>query len=101
VIEDFGGIDILSTTRASCATAWCFSMKEEDFDAVIATNLKGAFNMNRHVLPISRGNARGRIINVSSVSGMMGNPGQSNYSASKAGRSGLTKTVAKELAPAA
>lgn len=73
-------------------------MAEQDFDAVLNTNLKGAFNMIRHCSGIFIRNHGGRIVNVSSVSGMMGNAGQANYSASKAGIIGLTKSVAKELA---
>ncbi len=73
-------------------------MKEEDFDKVIDTNLKGSFNMIRHVTPLFLRAKEGCIVNISSVSGLMGNAGQSNYSASKAGLIGLTKSVAKEYA---
>ena len=73
-------------------------MSEEEFDQVIATNLKGAFNTIRHVSPLMMKKRFGRIINISSVSGLMGNPGQANYAAAKAGMIGLTKTIAKELA---
>ena len=73
-------------------------MKESDFDAVIDTNLKGTFNMIRHFSGIMMRGRFGRIVNVSSVSGITGNPGQANYSASKAGVIALTKTAAKELA---
>jgi 3-oxoacyl-[acyl-carrier protein] reductase len=73
-------------------------MKEEDFDAVIDTNLKGAFNMIRHCSGLFIRNKEGCIVNVSSVSGLMGNVGQCNYAASKAGLVGLTKSAAKELA---
>ena len=74
------------------------SIKEQDFDDVISTNLKGTFNMIRACSSIFIRNKGGRIVNVSSVSGLMGNAGQANYSASKAGIVGLTKSVAKELA---
>ncbi|MBQ7677773.1 MAG: SDR family oxidoreductase, partial [Lachnospiraceae bacterium] len=74
-------------------------MREEDFDMVLDTNLKGAFNMIRHMTGMLLRAKEGSIINISSVSGMMGNAGQCNYAASKAGLIGLTKSVAKELAP--
>lgn len=73
-------------------------MKDEDFDAVLDTNLKGAFNMIRACYSGFIRKKSGRIINISSVSGIMGNAGQANYSASKAGVIGLTKSVARELA---
>ena len=73
-------------------------MKSADFDAVIDTNLKGAFYMTKGVYPLFLKQKGGKIINISSVSGLTGNPGQANYSASKAGVIGLTKSVAKELA---
>ena len=73
-------------------------MKDEDFDAVLDTNLKGAFNMIRACYSGFSRKKSGRIINISSVSGIMGNAGQANYSASKAGVIGLTKSVARELA---
>lgn len=74
-------------------------MKEEDYDSVMDTNLKGAFNMIRHMTGLFIRNREGCIINITSVSGILGNAGQCNYSASKAGLIGLTKSVAKELAP--
>lgn len=73
-------------------------MKEADFDAVIDTNLKGAFHMIKHCYSHFMKRRSGRIINISSVSGLMGNAGQGNYSSAKAGLVGLTKSVAKELA---
>jgi 3-oxoacyl-[acyl-carrier protein] reductase len=73
-------------------------MKEADFDAVLDTNLKGAFHMIRHCTPLLLRAKGGKIINISSVSGLLGNVGQANYSASKAGLIGLTKSVARELA---
>src|SRR5699024_2433408 len=74
------------------------AMKQADFDTVIDTNLKGTFHFTRHVTPIMMRARYGRIVNISSVSGLMGNAGQSNYSASKAGVIGLTKATARELA---
>lgn len=73
-------------------------MKDEDYDAVLDTNLKGAFNMIRACYSGFIRKKSGRIINISSVSGIMGNAGQANYAASKAGLIGLTKSVARELA---
>ena len=73
-------------------------MKEEEFDRVIATNLKGAFNMMKHAGAHFLKRKKGTIINIASVSGMMGNVGQANYAAAKAGLIGLTKTAARELA---
>ena len=73
-------------------------MSEEDYDAVLNTNLKGTFNMIRHLSRSFLKQRSGKIINLSSVSGVMGNAGQANYSASKAGVIGLTKSVARELA---
>ena len=73
-------------------------MKEEDFDAVISTNLKGTFNTIKHSARQMLKQRSGKIINISSVSGILGNAGQANYAASKAGVIGLTKTMARELA---
>ena len=96
--EDFGRVDILVNNAGITRDKLLVMMKEEDFDAVLATNLKGAFNMIRHVSSIFIRNKGGRIVNVSSVVGLHGNAGQANYAASKAGVIGLTKSVAKELA---
>ena len=74
-------------------------MKEEDYDAVADTNLKGAFNLIRHCAGLFIRNREGCIINITSVAGIMGNAGQCNYAASKAGLIGLTKSAARELAP--
>jgi len=99
VKEEFGTIHILVNNAGITRDGLVLSMKEEDFDGVLDVNLKGAFNMIRHCSGIFLRNRFGRIINISSVSGMIGNPGQVNYSASKAGLIGMTKSVAKELAP--
>ncbi len=96
---DFGTVQILINNAGITRDGLLAMMKEEDYDAVLNTNLKGAFNMIRHVSGLLIRNREGVIINVSSVSGLMGNAGQCNYSASKAGLIGLTKAVAKELAP--
>ena len=95
---DFGTVHILVNNAGITRDGLVVMMKEEDFDAVTDINLKGAFNMIRHCSPLFLRNREGVIINITSVSGMMGNAGQANYSASKAGLIGLTKSVAKELA---
>lgn len=99
VKEDFGTVHILVNNAGITKDGLIAMMKEEAFDSVIDTNLKGAFNMIRHLTGIFMRNREGSIINISSVAGLIGNPGQANYSASKAGLIGLTKSVAKELAP--
>ncbi len=96
---DFGAIQILVNNAGITRDGLLAMMKEEDFDSVINTNLKGAFNMIRHMTGMFIRAREGCIINISSVAGMMGNAGQCNYSASKAGLIGLTKSAAKELAP--
>lgn len=96
---DFGAVQLLVNNAGITHDGLLAMMKEEDFDAVLDTNLKGAFNMIRHMTGLFIRAREGCIINITSVSGMMGNAGQCNYSASKAGLIGLTKSVAKELAP--
>lgn len=96
---DFGAVQLLVNNAGITHDGLLAMMKEEDFDAVLDTNLKGAFNMIRHMAGLFIRAREGCIINITSVSGMMGNAGQCNYSASKAGLIGLTKSVAKELAP--
>lgn len=96
---DFGTVHILVNNAGITRDGLVVMMKEEDFDAVTDTNLKGAFNMIRHCSGLFLRNREGSIVNITSVSGITGNAGQSNYSASKAGLIGLTKSVAKELAP--
>lgn len=98
VKEQYGRIDVLVNNAGITRDGLVMRMKEEDFDQVIATNLKGCFNMARHTTPIMLKQRSGTIINISSVSGIMGNAGQVNYAASKAGVIGLTKSLARELA---
>lgn len=97
--EDFGAVHLLVNNAGITRDGLIARMKEEDFDAVTDTNLKGAFHMIRHLSGDFIRSREGCIINISSVSGLMGNAGQSNYAASKAGLIGLTKSVARELAP--
>lgn len=99
ITADFGSAQILVNNAGITRDGLLALMKEEDFDAVLATNLKGAFNMIRHMTGLFIRAREGAIVNITSVAGMMGNAGQCNYSASKAGLIGLTKSVAKELAP--
>lgn len=97
--QDFGTITILVNNAGVTRDGLIAGMGEAEYDTVLDTNLKGAFNMIRHCSGTLIRNRGGRIINISSVSGLMGNVGQANYAASKAGLIGLTKSVAKELAP--
>lgn len=96
--EAFGTVDILINCAGITRDKLLAMMREDDFDAVVATNLKGTWNMIRQCCGIFIRNKGGSIVNVSSVVGLTGNAGQSNYSASKAGIIGLTKSTAKELA---
>ncbi len=96
---DFGTVHILVNNAGITRDGLAAVMKEEDFDAVLQTNLKGAFHMIRHCCGLFIRNREGCVINISSVSGLAGNAGQCNYAASKAGLIGLTKSIAKELAP--
>ena len=98
VLAKYGRVDILVNNAGITKDNLIMRMSEEDYDAVLDTNLKGAFNMIRHLSRAFLKQRSGKIINISSVSGVMGNAGQSNYSASKAGLIGLTKSVARELA---
>ncbi len=97
-IETFGSIDILVNNAGITRDSLIMLMKEEDFDAVIDTNLKGAFLCMKAVARIMMKQRRGRIVNLCSVVGLRGNAGQVNYAASKAGVIGMTKSLAKELA---
>ncbi|MDR2908937.1 MAG: 3-oxoacyl-ACP reductase FabG [Oscillospiraceae bacterium] len=95
--EAFGGIDVLVNAAGITRDGPVARMSEEQFDAVLATNLKGAFNTIRHITPQMMKKRAGKIINITSVVGITGNRGQANYAASKSGLIGLTKSVAKEL----
>jgi len=97
VIKEFGGIDILVNNAGINWDGVIWKMTEEQWDSVININLKGYFNYIRAVSPVFRDQKSGKITNITSINGLRGKFGQSNYSASKAGIIGLTKTVAKEL----
>ena len=97
IVKKYGRLDILVNNAGITRDNLIMKMSEEDFDAVLDTNLKGAFNCIKHVSRQMLKQRSGRIINISSVSGVMGNAGQANYCASKAGVIGLTKSVAREL----
>ena len=97
VVAEFGHLDILVNNAGITRDGLIMKMKEEDFDAVLNINLKGTFNTIRHSARQMLKQRSGKIINISSVSGILGNPGQANYAAAKAGIIGLTKTMAKEL----
>ena len=98
ILEEFGQVDILVNNAGIVRDGFLLSMKEEAFDAVIDTNLKGAFHMIRHLYSHMMRKRSGRIINISSIVGLTGNAAQANYAAAKAGVIGLTKSTAKELA---
>ena len=97
IVKKYGRLDILVNNAGITKDNLIMKMSEDDFDAVIATNLKGAFNCIKHVSRQMLKQRGGRIINISSVSGVMGNAGQANYSASKAGMIALAKSIAQEL----
>ena len=97
-LEAFGRVDVLVNNAGITRDGLAMRMAAEDFDAVVDVNLKGAFNCAKAVLRPMTKQRHGRIINLSSVSGVYGNPGQVNYAASKAGVIGLTKALAKEVA---
>ena len=95
--KEFGRVDILVNNVGITKDNLIIRMKEEDFDSVIKTNLKGAFNCLKAVTPIMLKQKYGKIVNMASVVGVVGNPGQVNYCASKAGLIGMTKSLAKEI----
>lgn len=96
-VEKFGKIDVLVNNAGITKDTLLLRMKEEDFDNVINVNLKGSFNCVKHAAPFMIKQRYGKILNISSVIGLIGNAGQINYAASKAGVIGMTKSLAKEL----
>ena len=98
IMSKYGRIDILVNNAGVTKDGLLMRMSEDDYDRVLDTNLKGAFHCIRHTARLMLKQKYGRIINMSSVVGLHGNPGQANYAASKAGLIGLTKSAAKELA---
>ncbi len=98
IIKEYGRVDILVNNAGITKDNLLMKMNEEDYDAVMDINLKGAFNCTKHISRQMLKQKSGRIINMTSVSGVLGNAGQANYSASKAGLIGLTKAVAREMA---
>jgi 3-oxoacyl-[acyl-carrier protein] reductase len=98
IFEDFGRVDILVNNAGVTRDGLSMRMSMDDWDTVLNTNLKGAFNFVQAVMRPMIKQRSGRIINISSISGLIGNAGQANYAASKAGLIGLTKTLARELA---
>ncbi len=99
VKKDFGRLDILVNNAGTTRDNVIALMKEEDWDVVIRTNLKSAWNCSKAAARLMMRQRWGRIINISSVAGVYGNPGQTNYAASKAGMIGLAKSLAKEIGP--
>ncbi len=97
-VDTFGGLDILVNNAGITRDMVIMMMPEEDWDAVLATNLKSTFNCSKAAVKHMMRKRYGRIINIASVAGQMGNPGQTNYSASKAGQIGFTKALAREVA---
>ena len=97
IVKEYGHLDILVNNAGITKDGLIMKMKEEDFDSVLNVNLKGTFNTIRHSARQMLKQRCGKIINISSVSGILGNVGQANYAASKAGVIGLTKTMAREL----
>ncbi len=98
VVQEWGRLDILVNNAGITKDGLLMRMKESDFDEVLSVNLKGAFNCLRHASGVMIRQRGGAVVNIASVVGLMGNAGQCNYSASKAGVIGLTKSAARELA---
>ena len=98
ILADFGRCDILVNNAGITRDTLAMRMSSEDWDVVLQTNLKGAFNFTRAMLRAMLKQRSGRIINISSVSGLMGLAGQANYAASKAGLIGMSKSIAREVA---
>ena len=98
IFQDFGRVDILVNNAGVTRDGLSMRMSMDDWDTVLNTNLKGAFNFTQAIMRPMIKQRSGRIINISSISGLIGNAGQANYAASKAGLIGLTKTLARELA---
>ena len=97
--DTFGRLDILVNNAGTTRDMLLAMMQEEDWDLVLATNLKSAFNCSKAALRAMMRQKYGRIVNITSVAGIAGNPGQTNYAASKAGLIGFTKSLAKEIGP--
>lgn len=98
LLADFGTADILVNNAGITCDKLAMMMKEEEFERVLSVNLQGAFYCAKQIIPVLVKKRSGKIINISSVSGLMGNAGQCNYAAAKAGMIGLTKSLARELA---
>ena len=98
IIKEFGKIDVLVNNAGITKDMLLMRMKKEDFESVIDVNLIGTFNVTKNVIPYMIKARNGKIVNISSVVGISGNAGQTNYSASKAGIIGFTKSLAKEVA---
>jgi 3-oxoacyl-[acyl-carrier protein] reductase len=97
LVKEFGGLQILVNNAGITRDALAMRMKDEDWDAVMDANLKGVFRMSRAVMRTMMKQRYGRIINITSVVGASGNPGQANYAAAKAGVAGMTRALAREL----
>jgi 3-oxoacyl-[acyl-carrier protein] reductase len=98
ILDDFGSVDILVNNAGVTRDVLAMRMSLDDWNSVINTNLRGAFSFTQSIIRAMIKQRKGRIINISSVIGLMGNAGQTNYAASKAGLIGLTKSLARELA---